>query len=199
VLLLLFAVSACTFQQVSPVLYRGPVPNKSRMDELKEMGIKTIINLRTNPQRGKEAYARKIGLNFIHVPTGVFLAPDRGKVHKYVEIVRNPQYQPVYVCCTLGTDRTALYVGLYRVLVEDWSGQEAWEEMEAHHIKKWWPPFANYENVLADYEKLQTAVTASQPAGEPGTDQNTGKLDSVYFPLRPISSFEPAGREDRWP
>ena len=53
--------------------------------------------------------------------------------------MNDPNSQPIFVHCLVGDDRTTFVVGLYRVYFENWTPQEAWNEMlrRGYHAR-WW-------------------------------------------------------------
>ncbi len=140
-------LAGCNFKQESAVLYRGPSPSLKRLDELKAMGIKTIISVRKNPTPKKVEYSKKIGLNFFHVRTSVFETPSREAIQKFISIANNPKYQPVYVCCVGGKDRTAFYVNAYQIALGK-DPELALADMKKGRWRRWWPWFHEYDDVL---------------------------------------------------
>lgn len=114
------------FHKVSDVLYRGGQPEKQGMEELKKMGIKTIVNLRTSDldQELMAGYE----FNYYHLPMNAFL-PIKEKFSRFLEIVSDPALQPVFIHCKHGADRTGAAVALYRIRVQGWTYEDAIAEM----------------------------------------------------------------------
>jgi len=167
-------LSGCKFEQISPEVYRGSIPGKERMQELKSMGVKTIINLRTNSMPKHARWARELGLNYFHIRTGVFKIPAETEVEKFLSIVRNPDYQPVYVCCTLATDRTACYAGIYRVAQQKWSPEQAYAEMDEKGLKEWWPIFRKYIKTFHIVQQYDEQVSRT---GAPESPTSLRRVD----------------------
>lgn len=145
-------LSGCEIHQASPVLYWGGVPRAKDLPQLKAMGIKSIVNLRTNSLPKKSEIAHQLGLKVFHIKTGVFLTPEAPEIKQFLEILCNPENQPVFVCCTLGTDRTGYYLAVYRMAVEGWTIEQAYAEMNQHGLKHWWPTFTQYDDSLRSNE-----------------------------------------------
>ncbi|HEY9784005.1 MAG TPA: hypothetical protein V6D17_01295 [Candidatus Obscuribacterales bacterium] len=141
-------------QQVCDELYSGSIPSRKAMHELKALGIKSIINLRTNSLKGKAALAKELGMNYYHIPTGVFLVPNSADTEAFLRIMSDERNLPAYVFCTLGTDRTAYYVGTYRVACQGWSADRAFQEMRKQGLKGWWPVFRKYDHGLRNLEQI---------------------------------------------
>ena len=124
------------------------------MLKLKEMGIKTLVNVRTNSLKGHERMARKLGLKFVHIKTGVVLTPQEREIAEFLSLVGNPEDRPIYIFCTLGTDRTCYYVAAYRIAIDGWTVEQATRELDSHGLKHWWPTFREYDDALKANENL---------------------------------------------
>lgn len=151
-LVLSIILSGCTAFQASPNLYWGSVPTKEGVLALRKSGVKTIINFRTNSHKGRSKFVREQGLGFYNIHTGVFATPEEAELKRFLEIVCNPDNQPVYIACNIGIDRTAYYVAAYRIAVEGWTAADAIDEMHAHGLKMWWPTFRQYRDSLISNE-----------------------------------------------
>jgi tyrosine-protein phosphatase SIW14 len=119
------------FKQVHEFLFRGGRPSVSDLRDLKKMGIKTILNLENDryvvSEEKKVAAAYK--LNYISIPTASFFAPSDSKVDTVLSVLQDPRNYPIFIHCTHGRDRTGMMMGLYRVEVEGWQADAAYNEM----------------------------------------------------------------------
>jgi len=115
------------FARVAATVYRGGQPTLRDLEALRDLGVKTIVNLRredSDAWRREELDAKRLGLRFVHFPFyGVFGANETF----LLPIVKELRKGDVYVHCLHGRDRTSLMVALYRVLVENWEPQLAWK------------------------------------------------------------------------
>ena len=141
-------LTGCNFKQENAFLYRGPAPSIKRLNELKAMGIKTIVSVRNNPNPKKAAYAEKIGLRWMTVKTSVMHSPKEADIRKFLNIVTNPENHPVYVCCVGGRDRSVFYVTAYKIAVEGADPDEALAHMDGSTWHKLWPGFRYYVDIL---------------------------------------------------
>lgn len=138
------------FQKVSPTLWRGAAPSAKGLTDLARSGAKTVIDLR-KPGSGATRESRdaaKLGLNYFQIPIG-YCAPSVEKINQFLKIVTDHQYQPVFIHCRQGCDRTGTVVGIYRMLVEGWSFKQAYGEMREHHFKPW---MLSLKRAVADWE-----------------------------------------------
>ena len=115
--------------RVSRGVFRGDQPRSEGYATLKQMGIKTIINLRSNHSEKKRVEAE--GMRSIEMPLSVFDNVGVKTVNRIIEIMADPGNQPAYVHCKLGQDRTGVVIAAYRMKVDGWSLKEAEAEMQA--------------------------------------------------------------------
>ncbi len=127
------------YQKVSAALSRGALPSPQAIEILAKQGIKTIVDLRKHDAAGISAEKEKatsLGLNYFHIPMG-HCAPKSKAIIAFLDIVLNPKFQPVFVHCRQGADRTGALVAIYRMLLQDWSFGDAYREMREHGFKPW--------------------------------------------------------------
>lgn len=112
--------------KVSDQLYRSAQPRKEGYKKLKEMGIKTIINLRRRDKDSK--HVKDLGIKVINIPSSARF-PKKRKLLRFLEIVSDPANQPVLVHCKHGADRAGAAVALYRIKIQKWDVEDAIDEM----------------------------------------------------------------------
>lgn len=114
------------FYKVSDALYRGAQPTAEGMRQLKMLGIKTVVNLRSFHSDRDEIADN----NFIyeHIYMKPWHPEDKEAV-RFLKIVTDKSKTPVFVHCQRGADRTGVMCAIYRIVVQDWSKQQAIEEM----------------------------------------------------------------------
>src|SRR5262245_56284120 len=84
------------FQMIAPMLYRGGQPERDGFAFLKQNGIKTVINLRTD--NDEEAVVRDLGMNYIHIPISIKVwskVPDAA-VEQYFKVLSDPSNYPIF-------------------------------------------------------------------------------------------------------
>lgn len=138
--------------RASSILLWGDAPTYKEMQRLKAWGVKSIVNLRTNPLNDQQKWAQEMGIKMHRVKTGVMIEPGEKEIKKFIALVGNPDNQPVYICCTGGRDRTAFYVALYRMALEGWSAEQAKGELRVHKLRRVWPIFWRYDDILRERE-----------------------------------------------
>ena len=111
--------------RVTEALYRGAQPTGEGFRQLRNMGIRTVVNLRD-----------------MHDDAGVTDEPmvlkrirfttwweRQDQVVEFLRIVTDSNNSPVFVHCLHGSDRTGMMLAAYRIVVQGWSKDEAIREM----------------------------------------------------------------------
>jgi len=112
--------------QVTPTLYRGAQPTAVGMRQLKAMGIKTVLNLRSFNSDREEL--GDTGLAYEHICMKAW-HPEQEDIIRFLQITTDKSRQPIFVHCQHGADRTGLMCAVYRVAVCGWTKEEAIREM----------------------------------------------------------------------
>ena len=135
-------VSISHFAHIDAQVYVG---SKPRTDEdfefLQSQHIKYILNARFLPFLSglEKRKAKRYGVTFLSVPMNASpIPPSQKHVNQILLTLKDPRFQPIYLHCVLGRDRTGLITGLYRIYLLKVSTREAWEEMRRSGFKTWW-------------------------------------------------------------
>ena len=113
--------------KVSDTLYRGEQPTAEGFEELEKLGIKTVVNLRSLHSDRDGLEGTELGYEHIRMEAW---DPEPDEVKTFLEIVTDPEKQPVFVHCMHGADRTGTMVAVYRIVIEDWDSEKAINEMQ---------------------------------------------------------------------
>ncbi|MHC4499666.1 MAG: dual specificity protein phosphatase family protein [Planctomycetota bacterium] len=143
------------FHKVSDDLYRGAQPSAEGMRELKKLGIKTIVNLRSFHSDRNEIGDTNLG--YEHITMKPWHAEDK-EVARFLKIVSDANRTPVFVHCQRGADRTGMMCAIYRVVVQGWSKTEAIEEM----TKGGFGFYEGWENIIEYILKLDVQAMKSR-------------------------------------
>jgi protein tyrosine phosphatase (PTP) superfamily phosphohydrolase (DUF442 family) len=112
--------------KVSDGLYRGAQPTAEGFRELKKLGIKTVVNLRSDHSDMDEM--DNIGLEYVSIPMHAW-HPEQEDLVQFLKVVTDPTKTPVFVHCQHGSDRTGEICAAYRVAVQGWNVEDAIKEM----------------------------------------------------------------------
>ena len=148
------------FYQVTTNLYRGAQPTAEGMRQLKAMGIKTVVNLRTFHSDHDEVAGT--GLKSIRFETKPWHA-EAEDVVGFLKAVMDTNNLPVFVHCQRGADRTGTMCAMYRVVVCGWTKLEAIEEMKSggYHFSPVWKNLVTFIE-QADIADLKQRIGRSE-------------------------------------
>lgn len=134
---------------ISPQLIGGGQPDLAGLKLLKKAGVKTVVNLRyaakSNAAAGSSSFLRNRGdddeigeeqencrlldLKFVNISMQNSSAPATACLDKFISLFAEPNHLPIYAHCLHGQERTGLMLAAYRLKIEGWTVEAAYEEM----------------------------------------------------------------------
>lgn len=112
--------------RVSSNLYRSAQPTAAGMRSLKQLGVATVVNLRSfNSDRDEIG---DTGLRYERIFMKAW-HPEYEEIVRFLRIATDAGRGPVLVHCQHGADRTGTMCAVYRIAVQGWSKEEAIREM----------------------------------------------------------------------
>jgi len=153
------------FYEVTTNLYRGAQPSAQGMKELKSMGVKTVLNLRSFHSDHGLVSSGDLKLARLHMKP--WHAEDEDVV-AFLKIASNTNNLPLFVHCQRGADRTGMICAMYRVVVCGWTKEAAIQEMKegGFHFNPGWENLVDYVN-KADVEALKKRAGIVTPESRP--------------------------------
>jgi protein tyrosine/serine phosphatase len=141
--------------KVNDALYRGGQPKPGGWELLRQLGIKTVINLRDADTKAEveEEDVLSAGLQYFNVPFARWGRPEDRDMAQVLSIINDPANQPVFVHCQHGADRTGVVIAVYRVSHDGWTSHRARDEAKRFGLKPWQLGMKDY---IQDYEKRKT-------------------------------------------
>ena len=117
------------FYRISDTVFRSEQPNAEIIPELKKHDIDVVINLRSR-DKDKTVLSQQ-NFQLVHVPihTWALDRDDLLTVMKTIQTAKSKN-QKVLIHCYHGSDRTGASVAMYRIIFENWSTQDALNEMK---------------------------------------------------------------------
>jgi tyrosine-protein phosphatase SIW14 len=148
------------FAKVSEELYRGGQPSAEGFAELKSIGIKTVVSLRVLGSDRRELSGTGLRYFQLHVNP---LHPEEEDVLAFLKVVSDPRNRPVFVHCRQGRDRTGMMVAVYRMVVQNWTKQDALAEMKARGFRSGWEEIEEYVTRLDVQGTRKKLASAKAP------------------------------------
>jgi len=131
------------FGRINDFLYRGAQPKDEGVEQLKKLGIDTIIDLRGElhgliEKEGR--HAESLGMRFINLPGSGWATPKDEEIAKFFSLLRERPRRKIFIHCWLGGDRSGMFIAAYRIAFDGWSPQQAIQEMRSFHYLHFWHP-----------------------------------------------------------
>ena len=157
------SVTIFNFAKVNDGYYRGGQPIGEHYEQLKALGIKTVINL-TNPEDGRaeeQALVEKHGMTYLSIPMKTRRPPTDEEIAAFLAAV--DAGGPVYVHCVGGRHRTGVMTAVYRMEQDGWNADRAFSEMKRY---KFGADFlhAEFKRFVYAYRPIRTVVAAAASA-----------------------------------
>jgi protein-tyrosine phosphatase len=151
--------------KVNSRLYRGAQPTKEGFAQLSELGIKTVIDLRSF--HSDRNLLEGTDMDYVHISMEAWDA-EYNEIFEFMKVAVDDSKQPVFVHCQHGADRTGTMIAAYRIVVGGWSKEKALTEMRDgpygfHEVWRGLPKFI--ENL--DARKLLIEVVQAKRTKTP--------------------------------
>jgi len=131
------------FGKVNDFLYRGAQPKDDGLEQLKKLGVNTIIDLRGELHGlvdSERLRAESLNMRFINLPGSGWTTPKDEEIVQFFDLIREQPRKTIFIHCWLGGDRSGMFIAAYRITFEGWSPQQAVDEMRAFHYLHFWHP-----------------------------------------------------------
>ena len=135
------------------------------MAELKKLGVRTVINLRSFHSDKDEA--SNTGIKTVRFTTQPWDSDDKDVV-AFLKVMTDTNNLPAMVHCQRGADRTGLMCAMYRVVLCGWEKKEAIDELKngGFGFYRGWKNQIRYIG-KADVEKLRLKAGFSNGTNAP--------------------------------
>jgi protein tyrosine/serine phosphatase len=158
-------ISIENFGKLNDNYYRGSQPTVEQFDELKKIGIKTLIDLRKDSIEGASQQARDAGLQYVNFPLTTKRPATEDQTAQFLKLVNDPVNWPVFVHCKGGRHRTGEMTAIYRITHDGWSGEQAYEEMKKYDFEdSFFYPRSLKKYVFSYYEHSRSLKTSRTEA-----------------------------------
>ena len=157
-------VSIKNFGKVNEHYYRGSQPRQEEVEQLKKLGIKTVIDLRKDNEPAEADWVRGAGLQYFGIPLKASTAATEEQTTQFLKLVNDPANWPVYVHCKGGRHRTGALTAIYRITHDGWTADQAYREMTEYDFNNglFGGPGAQKKFVYSFYERHLAALAGGQ-------------------------------------
>ena len=150
------------FSTIAPGVFRSNQPDPKRFEGYAKQGIKTVLNLRGEPDQPHYLFEREscqaLGMKLVSVKMSARRAPRASTLEELMTAFETME-KPVLMHCKSGADRTGLAAALYLMLYEGVPVEIASKELSIRylHLRK------TYTGVLDHFFDVYAARNAQSP------------------------------------
>jgi protein tyrosine/serine phosphatase len=114
--------------RVTDTFYRSERLTRADVAQLRQLGVRTVINLRAF--HSDNDVLEGSGIRQVRIPLLTWKIDDVQIVRALGEIRAAQAEGPILLHCQHGADRTGLIAAMYRMTYQGWSKQQALEELQ---------------------------------------------------------------------
>ena len=134
----LSSVTIKNFGQMDDRFFRGGQPKEGDYQQLAALGIKTIIDLRDDPEAYEQRDAEALGMKYVNIPMSDKDYPAAAKIEQFLKLVDDPSTGKFYVHCAGGRHRTGVMGAVYRFNLYNWNYDQVYAEMKKFDFYTRW-------------------------------------------------------------
>lgn len=148
------------FGRVTQTFLRGGDVTSDGLKNLHVLGVRTIVDLRDDPEPEEAEVCKQLGLTYYSFPLTGHEAPDPATMQKVLDLITKAD-APIYVHCSGGKHRAGTACAMYRMRVDGWTPERAWSEQQAYGFG---PPEEHAEMFLSLYAGTSVAKRLGRDA-----------------------------------
>ncbi|SFB00213.1 Tyrosine phosphatase family protein [Poseidonocella pacifica] len=143
------------FAQIAPGVYRSNQPTHARFEVMKELGVKTVLNLRGEERLSHFQFEKescdKLGLKMVNIRLHARKAKTGERYLEAINAMREIE-KPFLIHCKSGADRAGLAAVLYLLAIEKRPIEEARKQLSLGHLHIRWTKTGILDHILDLYE-----------------------------------------------
>lgn len=164
-------VSIKNFGQMDERFFRGGQPKEDEFKELAALGIKTVIDLREDPEEYEKGNVEALGMRYVNIPMIAKKYPQSTQVEQFLKLVDDPETGKFFVHCAGGRHRTGVMGAVYRFNHYKWDYDQVYSEMKKYDFYTRWG-HGDFKKFVQDYaENITKAAAATTATATSGAKQ----------------------------
>jgi protein tyrosine/serine phosphatase len=155
------------FGQMDARFYRGAQPKEHDYSQLAALGIKTVIDLRSDPKSYAKTNAEAAGIRYVNIPMSDKSYPENAKIEEFLNLTKDESTGKFYVHCAGGRHRTGVMGAVYRFNNYNWTYDQVYAEMKQYDFYTRWG-HGDMKKFVQDYAvsyQQQNATATTQQSG----------------------------------
>lgn len=146
------------FGQLDERFYRGAQPREKEFKELVQIGIRTVIDLREDPEPYEKPTVESLGMTYINIPMIAKKYPTPEALDLFLKTINDPNTGKFFVHCAGGRHRTGVMGAVYRFKFYNWDFEQVYKEMKQYDFYTRWGHGAFKDFVEDYYTQMQQQV-----------------------------------------
>jgi len=156
------AVKIKNFGQMDERFFRGAQPKEKDYKDLASLGIKTVIDLRDDPEAYEKPMVESLGMRYVHIPMIGKKYPSAEAIETFLKTVNDPESGKFFVHCAGGRHRTGAVGAVYRFKFYNWDYDQVYKEMKQYDFYTAWGHQAFKDFVQDYYAQMQKERASEQ-------------------------------------
>jgi tyrosine-protein phosphatase SIW14 len=122
------------FGQMDERFYRGAQPLPDDYQSLKDLGVKTVIDLRNDPTDYEKASVEALGMRYVNIPMSGWKSPKDQQIEEFLKLANDPETGAFFVHCKAGIHRTGVAGAVWRFTKYSWDYDQTYKEMKNYNF-----------------------------------------------------------------
>jgi protein tyrosine phosphatase (PTP) superfamily phosphohydrolase (DUF442 family) len=174
-----FDVGVDNFGQINKNYYRGAQPDAAGFRALKQLGIKTVVDLQKDGKKQEAGWVRDAGMQYVNIPLSSTKPATAAQTEYFLKLVNDPANWPVYVHCAGGRHRTGEMTAIYRVTHDTWSADRAFAERKDYDYYAFGGHGSLRDYVYRYYDDFARTATLAKAAPAASTTAGAPAAEAV--------------------
>ncbi|MCU1266398.1 MAG: protein tyrosine/serine phosphatase [Acidobacteria bacterium] len=145
------------FGRMDERFYRGAQPKEGDYQSLASLGIKTVIDLRDDPESYEKRDVEALGMRYVNIPMSDKDYPRAEQITSFLKLTGEPATGKFFVHCAGGRHRTGVMGAVYRFTHDHWNYDQVYAEMKTYDFYTRFGHGAMKKYVEDYWQQLQTA------------------------------------------
>ena len=158
------------FGQMDERFYRGAQPKEKDYKSLSDLGVHTVIDLRSDPESYEKQNVEALGMRYVNIPMSDKDYPQNAQIEQFLKLVDDPSTGKFFVHCAGGRHRTGVMGAVYRFNHDNWNFDQVYAEMKTYDFYTRWG-HGEMKKFVEDYAKSFKNHGAAATLGVAGAKQ----------------------------
>jgi protein tyrosine/serine phosphatase len=156
------AIKIKNFGQMDERFFRGAQPKQTDYKDLAILGIKTVIDLRADPEKYERPLVEALGMKYVNIPMVGKKYPTPEATELFLKTINDPSIGKFFVHCAGGRHRTGAMGAVYRFQFYNWNYEQVYKEMKQYDFYTSWGHGAFKDFVQDYYARIQKEKATEQ-------------------------------------